>query len=33
MVGGDAVLDDCKGNTLTLIGISVDDLKAGDFLF
>ncbi|MDK3016244.1 calcium-binding protein [Pseudodonghicola flavimaris] len=32
-VGGDAVIDDGNGNTITLLDISVDDLAKNDFLF
>lgn len=30
---GDAVIDDGHGNTITLVGVALDDLGKGDFLF
>ncbi len=32
-VGGNAVIDDGEGNTITLLGFAAGDLDAGDFLF
>lgn len=31
--GSDAIIDDGQGNTITLIGVSIGDLAADDFLF
>ena len=31
--GGDALIDDCHGNTIVLIGIDIDHLAANDFIF
>jgi len=31
--GSDLVIDDGAGNTLILLGLSIDDLDRGDFIF